>query len=221
MDQHAHRHVRSPYPYQSGRCLPCAGAPQGTFAVESQIDEVARDLKVDPIELRLQNVVEDGDPTGVGRPWPSHLGARKVLEAAKDHPLWTNRQPGDGTGVALGSWPSFMGSADATCRIDTDGRVRINLGIVDISGVKSSFVLVAAEALGISPDEIDIVQDDTNGAYGPNSGGSQVTYTVAGAVHGAAMEVREQLINQAADMFEAAPEDIELADSHAQVVGAR
>ncbi|MDJ0753748.1 MAG: xanthine dehydrogenase family protein molybdopterin-binding subunit [Ardenticatenaceae bacterium] len=195
------------------------GAPQGTFAIESIMDDVARELNIDPLDLRLKNAVEGGDFTGTGRSWPQQLGVKKVLERAKEHPLWKNRQPGDGTGVALGGWPSFMGSADATCRVDTDGRVRINLGIVDISGVKSGFVLVAAEALGVSPDDIEIVQDDTNGAYGPNSGGSQVTYTVAGAVHSAALEARKQLVDQAAEMFEAAPEDIELIDSHAQVVG--
>ncbi len=195
------------------------GAPQATFAIESSMDDMARELGLDPLEFRLQNVVEGGDPTGTNRPWPQDIGARQVLEKAREHPLWANRRPGDGIGLALGGWPSFMGSADATCRVDTDGRVRINLGIVDISGVKSGFVLVAAEALGVSPDDIEIVQDDTNGAYGPNSGGSQVTYTVAGAVHTAALEAKKQLLHIASEMFEAAPDDIEISDGHAQVIG--
>jgi CO/xanthine dehydrogenase Mo-binding subunit len=94
------------------------------------------------------------------------------------------------------------------------------VGSTDISGVNSSFVLVSAEILGVSPDEVNIVRGDTaSNPFAPNSGGSQTTYSVADAVKGAAEEAKKKLLTVAADEFEAAEEDIELVESHAQVKG--
>ena len=197
------------------------GAPQATFAVESHIDEMARMLGRDPLEFRLQNAAEDGDLTGVGRPWPA-IGLKKCLETMQAHPKWQNRsqEPGIGYGLAVGGWPSGMTPASSICRVDSDGRVNIHLGTVDISGVNSSFVLVAAEVLGVSPDEVTIVASDTsNSPFAPGSGGSQVTYSVSGAVRNAAEAAKAKLLAVAAEEFEAAVEDLEMVDSHAQVKG--
>ena len=79
--------------------------------------------------------------------------------------------------------------------------------------------MIAAEAMGVDPSMIDLAQGDTTGAYGPGSGGSVVTYTMANAVHGAVEDAREQLIKMASDQFEAAPEDIEIVNGMAQVKG--
>jgi CO/xanthine dehydrogenase Mo-binding subunit len=197
------------------------GAPQATFAIESHMDQIARRLNMDPLELRLQNCVEEGDMSGVGRPWPA-IGLKKVLQRMKEHPVWQNREKeaGVGYGLAVGGWPSGMSPASSICRVDSDGRVNVHLGTVDISGINSSFVLIAAEVLGVSPDEVSIVASDTSSSpYGPASGGSVVTYSVSGAVQNAAQAAKEKLLAVAADEFEAAPEDIELVDSHAQVRG--
>jgi CO/xanthine dehydrogenase Mo-binding subunit len=98
--------------------------------------------------------------------------------------------------------------------------VRIHVGSVDISGVNSSFVLVAAEILGVSPDQVEIIQGDTrSGPFSGQSGGSQITYSVAGAVAGAAQEARGKLLDLAAEHFEARLEDLELKDGHVQVKG--
>ncbi|MCA9981181.1 MAG: xanthine dehydrogenase family protein, partial [Anaerolineales bacterium] len=196
------------------------GAPQATFAIESNMDDMAHNLGLDPIEFRLKNVVEGGDLMGNGRPWPEKIGLKQVLETLQQHPLWQNRQAGDGTGIAIGGWPTVVGTAEATCRVDTDGRVRINLGIVDVSGTKSSLVLVAAETLGVSPDDIEIVTGDTkSGPYTPNSGGSQITYSVAGAISNAAGEARRKLLEIAAEEFEAAVDDLDIVDGKAHVKG--
>jgi len=199
------------------------GAPQATFAIESHMDQIARRLNRDPLELRLQNCAEEGDPSGVGRPWPP-IGLKKVLQRLQEHPLWQNREQEKeadvGYGLAVGGWPSGMTPASSICRVDSDGRVNIHLGTVDISGVNSSFVLIAAEVLGVSPDEVNIVASDTSiSPFAPGSGGSQVTYSVSGAVQNAAEAARAKLLDVAAEEFEAAAEDIELVDSHAQVRG--
>lgn len=195
------------------------GAPQGCFAVEGNIALMIEKLGADPLEFRYNNAVETGDFTGTGQPWSTTIGMKDVLDVAREHPLWANRKPGDGTGLAVGAWPNFMGRAEVTCRVDTDGRVRMETGIVDISGTKSSLVLIAAEALGVDPGMIDMAQGDTTGAFGPGSGGSVVTYTMAGAIHEAAGDARQQLLNIASDEFEAAAEDIEIVEGKAMVKG--
>ena len=76
------------------------GAPQAAFAIEGNIDDMAYALDHDLVDFRLQNAAEDGDRTGTGRPLPTHIGLRQCLEKAKAHPLWQNKQAGDGVGVA-------------------------------------------------------------------------------------------------------------------------
>lgn len=197
------------------------GAPQITFALESNMDEMARALKLDPLEFRWLNAVETGDRMGSGSPWPE-IGLKDVLATMREHPAWKERNPGEneGVGIAVGGWPSFMGPAAAICKVDTDGSVVVQSGAVDISGVNSSFVLVAAEVLGVSPDDVEIVSGDTQrGPFAPNSGGSQVLYSVAGAVSNAAGAAKEKLLQIAAEEFEANPVDIEFVEGHAQVKG--
>lgn len=195
------------------------GAPQVTFALESSIDELARRLELDPLELRLRNAATTGDPMGNNDPWPS-MGLRQVLEAAASHPLWRDRTPGSGVGLAIGGWPCGMSPAAAVCRVDTDGIVRVHVGSVDISGVNSSFVLVAAEILGVPPEQVEIVAGDTrSGPFAGPSGGSQTTYSVAGAVAAAAQEARRQLLEVAADILEARIDDLDLHDGAIHVRG--
>jgi CO/xanthine dehydrogenase Mo-binding subunit len=197
------------------------GAPQATFALESTMDDLARALKLDPLEFRLKNAAETGDPTGTGEIWP-HMGLKLCLERMRDHPAWQNRtkQPNEGIGLAVGGWPCFMTPSASICRVDSDGSVRIQVGSVDISGVNSSLVLVAAEVLGVSPDQIEIIQGDTHsGPYGAHSGGSQTTYSMSGAVANAAQAVRRKLLELASDYFEASVDDLELKNSQVQVKG--
>jgi CO/xanthine dehydrogenase Mo-binding subunit len=198
------------------------GAPTATFAIESNVDEMARALGLDPLEMRLKNAVEGGDAMGNGRPWPGTLGVKQCLERLQEHPAWAQRSlgPNEGIGIAIGGWPCGMSPAASVCRIDNDGTIRVHVGSVDISGVNSSLTLVAAEILGVLPDQIEIVQGDTrNGPFAGPSGGSQTTYSVSGAVANAALAVREKLLNLAADHFEAAPADLEIREGNVSVKG--
>jgi CO/xanthine dehydrogenase Mo-binding subunit len=197
------------------------GAPSATFALESNVDEMARALGIDPLEFRMRNAAETGDLMGNGDPWPN-IGLRQCLERMREHPAWqgNSKQPNQGVGIAVGGWPCGMSPAAAVCRVDHDGIVRVQVGSVDISGVNSTYPLIAAEILGVSPDQVEIVQGDTrSGPYGPPSGGSQTTYSVAGAVANAAREVRRRLLELAADHFEASADDLEIKDGVVQVRG--
>jgi CO/xanthine dehydrogenase Mo-binding subunit len=195
------------------------GAPQATFALETAIDELAQKLGRDPLELRLQNASQTGDLMGNNDPWPS-IGIKPVLEAAQQHPLWRDRKPGDGVGLAIGGWPCGITAAAAVCRADTDGTIRVHVGSVDISGVNTTFALVAAEILDVPPEQVEIVQGDTrSGPFAGPSGGSQITYSVSGAVAEAARTVKRQLLEMAVDVFEARMEDLEMKDGKVFVKG--
>ena len=197
-------------------------APPAAFAVESLIDELARRLDMDPLELRLRNVVGEGDANPAGQPFPI-FGARQCLERIRDHPLWSRRQElpdGEGIGAAIGWWPGGYEPAAAVCRLDADGNLTIITGAADMSGVESGFATIAAEAFGVDPDRVRVVRADTSSApYAGTSGGSKVTYTVGRAVERAASEARERLLEIAAEELEIAPEDLEIVNGAIQPAG--
>ena len=190
-------------------------APPGAFAVESLIDELAAQLGLDPLELRLRNVADEGDRAPSGQTFPI-FGARACLERVRDHPLWARRgevADGEGIGVAIGWWPGGYEPAAAACRLDHDGNLTVITGAADMSGVESGFATIAAEAFGVDPSRVRVVRADTSSApYAGSSGGSKVTYTVGRAVQRAAEQARERLLEMAAEELEIAPEDLEIVD---------
>jgi CO/xanthine dehydrogenase Mo-binding subunit len=196
------------------------GGPQAYFALESAMDELASTLGMDPIELRLHNASREGDLNADEAPWP-RIAMVEVLEAARQHPLYTAPVgPGEGVGVALGSWGGARSPAAAGCRVEPDGTVSILIGSPDISGSSTGLAMIAADAFGVSPDRVRVVIGDTSFApQSPMAAGSQVTYSVGGAVHEAALEARRQLLEVATEELEAAPEDLEITDGRVTVKG--
>jgi CO/xanthine dehydrogenase Mo-binding subunit len=196
------------------------GAPQAYFALEVAMDELAEKLKLDPIELRLKNAVREGDLNAEGDPWP-RIGFIECLEEARRHPLYTMpRGPGEGVGVAAGSWGGARTPAAAGCRVEPDGALSITVGSPDISGSWTGLAMIAAETFGIAPDKVRVMSGDTGVApFGPIAAGSQVTYSIGGAVQEAALEARRQLLEIATEELEAAPEDLEITDGRVSVRG--
>jgi CO/xanthine dehydrogenase Mo-binding subunit len=197
------------------------GATQAYFALESALDELAVRLEMDPIELRLRNVSREGDPAPDGQLWPL-VASVEVLEEARRHPLYTTPSAeGEGVGVALGSWGGARTPSAAGCRVETDGTVAITVGSPDISGTATGLALIAAEAFGISADRVRVEVADTSTApFSATSSGSQVTYSVGGAVYEAAQEARRQLLEIATEELEAASEDLDIVDGRVAVKGA-
>ncbi len=199
------------------------GAPPAAFAVESLLDRLAAELNLDPIELRLRNVMTAGDRGLDGQEIKS-FGARECLERMRDHPLWQRRgelPDGEGVGVALGFWPGGLEPAAAICKLDSDGRLTVVTAAADMSGIENAFVAIAAEAFGLAEDSVRVTTGDTSSApYGGVSGGSKITYTYGPAVERAAAEARERLLDVAASELEIAPEDLELVDGEVRPVGA-
>ncbi len=201
---------------------PCS--PQAAFALEQALDELAGKLDMDPIELRLKNAADPGDPMVHGAPW-GNMALRQVLETLQQHPAWQQRNEarakGRGIGIAVGGWPGGTEPASASCSLERDGTVHVHVGSVDITGTTTSFALLAADAFGVDPEKIRIVSGDTNtGPYAGASGGSKTIYTVGPAVLAAAAEARKQTLALAAEMLEADVADLEIIDAQVQVKGA-
>jgi CO/xanthine dehydrogenase Mo-binding subunit len=197
-------------------------APPAAFAIETLVDELATELGLDPIELRLRNVLREGDPGLDGNPFPV-FGAAACLERLRAHPLWERRgdlPDGEGVGVAVGWWPGGLEPAAASCRLDADGKLTIVTGAVDMSGTETVFQSIAAEAFGLDHGSVRITAGDTSAApYAGLSGGSKVIYTVGRAVQRAAEQARERLLEVAASELEIAPEDLEIVDGDVRPIG--
>lgn len=203
------------------------GAVQGTFAIESVMDELARAIGLDPIELRLRNASRPGDPMVSGQPWPK-MGLVECLErlrverdrrgAGAVHAVGGRIRRG--TAIAVGGWMGGVEPANAACRLDRDGTLSVLVGTVDMSGTNTAFAQITAEAFGLPVEDVRVVSGDSDSApYAGASGGSKITYTVGLAVERAAREARRQLLLIAADRLEAAFDDLEIVDRAVRVRG--
>lgn len=199
------------------------GSPQLAFALESTLDELARELRIDPLELRLRNASRPGEPMANGQPWPN-IGMREVLERSRDHPVWRNRAAahaaGRGVGVAIGGWLGGVEGATAACTLNRDGTLHVHVGSVDLTGTTTGFALIAADVFGIDPEQVRVISADSDAGYHAGaSGGSKITYTVGPAVFAAAREAREQTLRIAATEFEADEKDLEIVAGSVRVKG--
>ncbi len=204
------------------------GNPQASFAMESVIDDLAEQLGMDPVELRLKNVPVEGDSRPDGKPWP-RIGLQECLEYLRDHPHWNERATDgaksngrfrEGVGIGVGGWRGGLEPAAAMCHLDPAGTVNVVVGAVDLSGTYTSFRMIAAEALGVDYELVRVIgSDSSNAPYAGGSGGSKIIYTVGQAVQRAAVDAKEQILALAAQQLEAAPEDLEMAGDRVRVKG--
>jgi CO/xanthine dehydrogenase Mo-binding subunit len=206
------------------------GAPQTIFAIESQMEQIARALKLDPVAFRQRHLISEGDPMVNNQPWQSN-GATEVLKRLSEHPLWKSRAEwvksngGNGTkrrgvGMAIGGWLGGLQPTGATVRLNPDGSVSVLTGQVDIAGTNIALAQIAASAYGIDVDKIRITTGDTDTA--PMTGlsaGSKTVYTVGAAVLEAAQDARRQTLEIAAAEMEASVHDLEIEDGRVVVRG--
>ena len=179
------------------------GAPAAAFATESVVDEIARRLDRDPIDLRLQNAVEEGDFAPYG-PKYGPVGLKQVLEAAKEHPHWSAPlAAGQGRGVACGFWFNAGLNSTATVSLRSDGSAIVVTGNPDIGGTRVAQALMVSEELGIPVERVRPTVADTDSiGYNDLTGGSRVCYATGMAVIEASKDVREQLRERAAKIWE-------------------
>ena len=172
------------------------GDVQLFFAVESQIDMIARELAIDPIEMRLRNAArEDGsDFEGVPYLEPAAVEVLQLLRTAShwDDPL----PPNHGRGIALGVRHIGGGKAEVGVRALPSGTVEVLTGAVEQGmGLFSLLQRVVAATLGVEETRVKIVQEPakTGSPFDPGAGGSRQTNVTGTAAAQAAQQLRERL----------------------------
>ena len=195
--------------------------PQLAFASESQMDIIARELGIDPLEMRLRNAMEDGDETPAGAAL-ADVHVREVLGKAAEALDAAPRAAGEnvGRGLAVAHWLVGGMASSAGVKLNEDGTFAILTGLVDLSGANTSLAQIAAEVLGVSLDDVHVRTADTDFApHSTISAGSQALKSMGGAVLLAARDVRRRIQQVAADKLEADPGDLELEDGKVSVKG--
>ena len=190
------------------------GQPQVAFAVEAVVDELAEMLGRDPMDLRLQNAVQEGDrmPNGV----PHRVfGCREMEEAMvnSDHYQTPLDGANRGRGIAVGfRWQAGQASS-ATINVNADGTLNLITGSVDIGGTRTAVAMQVAETLGIGVDRIapTVVDTDTVG-WTATTGGSRIAFDTGLAAISAADDLRAQMAHRCALVWEVQPEDVDFAD---------
>jgi CO/xanthine dehydrogenase Mo-binding subunit len=196
-------------------------APQVCWAVEQHMDELAEALELDPVELRRRTLIAEGDE-GPTRQVFGPIAIKETLERAVEMIAPGGDLPEDeGIGVSCGWWPSYGNPSGAYVKLNADGSGTIVTGAQENgSGAVMALPLLAAEVLGLEPSAFSILYQDTDAApWDSGSSGSQTTMNNGRAVVEAAGEVRDKLLDLAAERLEVAREDLELGDGQVRVVG--
>lgn len=205
------------------------GTSQATFGIECALDELAETLGMDPLELRLRNCLHDGDMTYLGYPAAETIGYQEVLEAVQPHyqqmlaevqQFQSTQQTASvrqGVGLA-GMWYRF-GKAGSLCieahaELALDGHVVVYCSAPDYGqGTNTVMSQIAADSLGVSRQQIQLVNADT--ARVPNSdiqGASRATYFVGGAVRQAIQTLRQEIFGVAAEMLDTPLQNLALQE---------
>ncbi|MEZ4292812.1 MAG: molybdopterin cofactor-binding domain-containing protein [Myxococcota bacterium] len=199
-----------------GRGLPRAGRANAAFAVESLIDDLARELRIRPIELRLQNAVAAGDRATYG-PVYDRIGFKETLEAARAHPHYkAPLGPNQGRGVGAGFWFNVGLQSSATVSLNEDGSAVVRTGSPDIGGSRASMAITVAEELGIPVERVrPLVGDTDTVGYCDVTGGSRTTYAGSMAVIEACKQIVEHLRARAATIWDVEIDAVEWKDGFA------
>ena len=187
------------------------GSPQAAFGVEQVVDELCQKLGLDPVEFRLNNAVTEGSRKVEG-PVFQKIGLVECLEAARNHEHYRTplEGPNRGRGIAAGFWMNRGFHSSVNMTVNPDGTVNLIEGSVDIGGSRASIAQQAAETLGIAYEEIkpQVVDTDSIG-YTMVTGGSRTTFATGWAAILAAEDVKTQMVERAASIWDVPVEEVE------------
>lgn len=195
-------------------------APMAAFAVESAIDELAKEIGMDPVEFRIRNAAQEGTRSSYG-PVYGPIGIGPTLEAAKNHPhMKAPLGKNQGRGMACGFWFNFGGQTCTDLNIGMDGSVSLAVGTVDVGGSRASLSLVAAEELGIAYEQVKAVVADTSSlGYNDMTDGSRGTFSSSMATISAARNTIKILRERAAQMWDIPVDNVVWEKGHAIAKG--
>ncbi|MBI4329882.1 MAG: molybdopterin-dependent oxidoreductase [Chloroflexi bacterium] len=214
-------------PYQSQRG---SGVTPARFVVESQIDIIAADLGLDPVEMRVRNALQSGDVTA-NRSKISSCGLSECVRQAAAAAGWSHRDklpPGRGMGISCyafataysgGSSVLPSGYSSAFVHVHQDGTVTVLTGVNDNGqGIMTALAQIAAEELGVPVQNIRVTLPDTEiTPYDFGTMGSRATYLAGNAVKAAAGDARRQIFELAAARWQARVEDLEISDGRVRI----
>ncbi len=205
------------------------GIPQARFAVERQLDMIAGRIGIDPVELRLKNSIQAGEPHPA-KFIINSCGFSDCLKKAAEAIGWKEKRGklprGRGIGIAGASFPSGVSnmshiSSGSVVQLGQDGAVNVLSGAADIGqGAETVISQIVAEVLGVPMEDIRITAADTGiTPLDPGTFGSGVTVRAGNAARLAAMEVREKLFKCVADKLKVPVEDLAAKDRFIFVQG--
>ncbi|MBS3780627.1 MAG: molybdopterin-dependent oxidoreductase, partial [Desulfovermiculus sp.] len=209
------------------------GYPQGSWAVEQIMDELAIELDMDPIQLRLKNFASTSQGREGNPPYTTN-GLKECLHKGAEAFGWKQARKNSeqtkgrehlrrGVGMAACNW--FVGGgwppSTVILKLFADGSLNLNMGASDIgTGTKTAMALIAAEELQLNPEQIQIENADTGTTqYASPSGGSKTVPTEGPAVREAALNLKAQLLAMAEDVLGHPADDLELVKDAVQVKG--
>lgn len=176
------------------------GEATGTFALESAVDELAHELGMDPLELRLKNQPERGPVNGVAF---SHHTVAESLQFGAERFGWADRTaaPGSmrdgnhyvGWGVATAIHPAWQFPTNLTLRLDDSGHLHVRCAFHEMGmGTATAATQIAAELFGLRPSEVTVEYGDSSLPTGPGAGGSAQTASIADSL----TKGRDELVKQ-------------------------
>ena len=192
------------------RAMRAPGHPQGCFVTEVLMDELADQVRMDPMEFRLKNL----PPLAPNAMWAKYfpMGAERIN--------WKGRHPtGDptpgpikrGLGCSANRWGGAGTGARAHCEIDADGSVVMRCGTQDIGTANRTIMaIVVAETLGLDLAQVTIELGDSNHPFAPGSGGSTTAAAVMPAMRVTAGKARDALFERIAPELGLAPADLRI-----------
>ena len=201
------------------------GAVSGMFALECAMDELAYQLRMDPLQLRLVNYAET-DPVS-GKPFSSKA-LRECYRLGAEKFGWQRRsfEPRSmrdgrllvGWGMATGIWGAMQMPASAKVTLRADGRAHVSSATSDIGpGTYTVMSMIAAEFLGLHLRQVDFQLGDSRMPKAPAQGGSWTTASVGSAIHGAALAIQARLLalalqDSSSPLRSAQAADVEMLD---------
>ncbi len=196
-------------------------APMAAFAVENTIDEIAKAIGMDPIDLRIKNAAREGTKSSYG-PVYGPIGIAATLQAAKDHPhMKAPLGKNTGRGMACGFWFNFGGQTCVDLNVAPDGTVTLAVGTIDVGGSRASIALAVAEELGIPYESVRCIVADTSSlGHNDMTDGSRGTFSTSMAAIFSARNAVTVMREKAAKIWDIPVEDVIWQDGHAKAMGA-
>ncbi len=202
------------------------GVPQVAAAMEQAMDELARRLGMDPLELRAKNALARGDKTPMGHTLECSCALGECIRRAMEHPLWRQREAWKaqggvhkrrGVGVAcvfhaMGYGPLIPDVAGAKVELTTEGKVRVFCGVVDMGqGNNPTMAQLASWVLCQPVENIELVEPDTAKCLASgSSSASRTTYTFANALLIALNRLKAVILGRASEVLLAPEKELEL-----------